>query len=497
MPVMSDKPPQLSIWARIRYQWRKLVKPISKERRAEVRIILREGSRPDFGYFLLVVLSSIIATQGLLVDSPAIIIGAMLVAPLMSPLIGLGLATIAGDDRLLRDSISAIIRGALLSVLIAFIITWVNKNLPFVLLYELPSEVHARVVPGPIDLGVALAGGAAAAFALAMPNISAALPGVAIATAIMPPICTIGIGLALGRWDVAGGAALLFFTNAVAIVFVTTLVFFSLGFRGPHTRSQERVPRSLIVSAFIIIALMGSLSYLSYQVFESATEFRFIESVVVEEVANLEDVELVEWTAEEQDGTLNLDLIIRTLRLLRYEDSVQLQYAIAERLNRPVSILISQILAAQLDPLVLPTSTATATATRTFTPGPSPTLTKTATRTPTKTATATSTYTSTPTATENPTSTSTPTPALAQAVRTGVPGLSLRQEPDGPEIGVVRPGQPLVVLYGEVIKDGIVWIEVQDLEGRIGWIPQIYLVQVTYTPTSTVEQIRTETPVSP
>jgi uncharacterized hydrophobic protein (TIGR00271 family) len=497
MPVMSDKPPQLSIWARIRYQWRKLVKPISKERRAEVRITLREDSRPDFDYFLLVVLSSIIATQGLLVNSPAIIIGAMLVAPLMSPLIGLGLASIAGDDKLLRDSVSSVFRGALISILIAFAITWVNKNLPFVVLYELPSEVTARVVPSTIDLGVALAGGAAAAFALAMPNISAALPGVAIATAIMPPLCTIGIGLALGRWDVAGGAALLFITNAVAIVFATTLVFFSLGFRGPLTQSQNRVPRSLIVSAIITVILLGSLSYLSYQVFQSATENRIIENVVVEEVAKLEGVELVEWSSEEKNGTLNLDLIVRTPHLLRYEDSVKLQYAIAERLGRPVAILISQILAAQLDPLVLPTPSATATATRTFTPGPSPTLTATATRTPTVTATATSTYTSTPTATEKPTSTYTPTPALAQAARTGVPGLSLRQEPGGPEIAQVRPGQPFIVLYGEEIRDGIVWVKVRDQEGRIGWIPQIYLVKVTYTPTSTVEASGTVTPISP
>jgi hypothetical protein len=301
----------------------------------------------------------------------------------------------------------------------------------------------------------------------------------------------------MGRWDVAGGATLLFVTNAVAIVFATTLVFFSLGFRGPLTRSQDRVPRSLIVSAIFTVILLGSLSYLSYQVFESATENRFIESVVVEEVSKLEGVELVDWTAEEMEGALNLDLIIRTLRLLRYEDSVQLQYAIAERLNRPVSIVISEILTAQLDPLVLPTSTATATATRTFTPGPSPTLTKTATRTATITGTATSTVTLTPTATEKPTSTYTPTPALAQAVRTGVPGLLLRQVPGGPEIGVVRPGQPLTMLYGEEIVDGIVWIEVQDQEGRVGWIPQIYLMKVTHTPTSTVETSRTVTPILP
>jgi uncharacterized hydrophobic protein (TIGR00271 family) len=497
MPVMSDKPPQLSLWSRIRYQWRKLVKPISKERRAEVRITLREGSQPDFDYFLLVVLSSIIATQGLLVNSPAIIIGAMLVAPLMSPLIGLGLSSITGDGSLLRDSISSIIRGAILSILIAFVFTWINKNLPFVVLYELPEEVLARMTPGPIDLGVALAGGAAAAFALAMPHISAALPGVAIATAIMPPLCTIGIGLAVGRWDVAGGASLLFITNVVAITFAATLVFFSLGFRGPLTRRQDRVPRSLVISAVLTVVLLVSLSYFSYQLYESAAEFRFIESVVVEEVGKIEGVELVDWTAKDVDGTLELDIVIRTLRLLRYEDSINLQYAISERLELPVSILISQILAAQLDPLVLPTATPTMTPTKTFTPGPSPTRTSTATNAATMTHTPTSTKTPTATPTNTATATYTPTPAFAQVVNNPAPGLRLRQSPGGPEIAILRARQPLVVLYGEETTDGLVWVEVQDEDGRVGWIPQIYVFQVTLTPTNTAIPSETPSPTVP
>lgn len=494
MPAMSDKPPQLSLRSRIRYQWRKLVKPINKERRAEVRVTLREGSRPDFDYFLLVVLSSMIATQGLLVDSPAIIIGAMLVAPLMSPLIGLGLSSITGDGSLLRDSVSSIFRGAVLSVLIALVFTWINKNLPFVVLYELPEEVLARMTPGPIDLGVALAGGAAAAFALAMPHISAALPGVAIATAIMPPLCTIGIGLALGRWDVAGGATLLFITNAVAITFAATLVFFSLGFRGPLTRRKDRVPTSLVISAVFTVILLVSLSYFSYQLYQTATENRFIESVVVEEVGKIEGVELVEWSSEEIDGTLNLDIVIRTLRLLRYQDSVNLQYAISERLGTPVSILISQILAAQLDPLVLPTPTPTSTPTKTFTPGPSPTQTSTATHAATPTPTTTSTNTPTMTPTNTATATYTPTPALAEVVNNPAPGLRLMQRPGGPEIGRLRARQSLIVLYGEEVFDGLVWVEVQDEEGRLGWIPKIYIMQVTLTPTTTPVTSFTPTP---
>lgn len=97
---------------------RRLLPSINLERRGVVQVQLREASHPDFDFFLLTVLSCVIATQGLLVDSPAIIIGAMLVAPLMSPIIGLGLGSITGDGRLLRDGASALVRGALPAVLI-------------------------------------------------------------------------------------------------------------------------------------------------------------------------------------------------------------------------------------------------------------------------------------------------------------------------------------------------------------------------------------------
>ena len=234
--MKNQPPPRPSLRIRLLYRWRRITRTITPERRAEVQILLRDSSSPDFGFFLLVVMSCVIATLGLLVDSAAIIIGAMLVAPLMSPIIGMGLSSITGNSRLLRDAASALLRGALLAVLISFLITFANRYLPFIVLQSLPQEVLSRTNPGPIDLGVALAGGLAAAFALAMPNISAALPGVAIATALMPPLCTVGIGLAMGRMDVAGGATLLFTTNSVTIAFAS-----SLDHIGPFGRSVRDV----------------------------------------------------------------------------------------------------------------------------------------------------------------------------------------------------------------------------------------------------------------
>ncbi|MBN1146368.1 MAG: DUF389 domain-containing protein [Anaerolineales bacterium] len=487
-----------SLRVRLLFWWRRITRPISVERRAEVQVQLRDASHPDFDFFLLVVLSCVIATQGLLVNSAAIIIGAMLVAPLMSPVIGLGLASITGDDRMLRNATSALVRGAALAILISFLIALLNRSLPFIVLQDLPAEVLARTHPGPIDLGVALAGGIAAAFALAMPNISAALPGVAIATALMPPLCAVGIGLAMGRLDVAMGAFVLFITNAITITFAASLVFYFLGFSGPLINRSELVPRSLIVSAVLTIILLGSLSIFSYQVFKNANENRKIEIVVREEVSKLQDAELVQWTSTSSGETLHLDIVLRTMHMLRYEDSVALQKAIADRLQQPVAVVVSQVFAARLDPLVPPTPTPTPTETLTPTPGPSPTPTSSPTARPTHTPTPTTTNTPTPTSSSTPTLTHTPTPALAKAWSTGVPRLELRQWPGGPVIARVQHNQLLTVLYGQETLDGLVWVEVMDSEGRVGWMPQLYLLEITPTasdtPTPTETSSATITP---
>ena len=461
------EPVQPSMKSIILFMFRKVVKPVTLERRAEVQVQLRDSCTPDFDFFLLVVLSAVIATLGLLTNSAAVIIGAMLVAPLMSPIIGIGLASLTGDARLFRDSGVALFRGALMAILMAVLLAWSNRYLPFVTLQELPSEVLSRTRPSPIDLTIAMAGGMAAAFALAMPAISAALPGVAIATALMPPLCTVGIGVAMGRWDVAGGALLLFLTNAVTIAFAGMLVFFALGF-APKREAGRRAPRALAISAVFTLILLVPLTFLSAGFFRDAAENRQINAVVQDEVAKY-DAELTGLQPLQDGDTLHLTLTLRVSKQLRYEDVVTLQQDVALRLQRPVSIVVNQIVAARLDPLIPPTFTITPTA-ATFTP------------TVTYTPTATPTYTPSPTRVPP---TPTATPQLAQIPRNSIQILDLVQQPGGPSIGKIRPGDFVTVLYDTQVYDGLVWWQVMDAEGRIGWLPQIEMAMVTYTSTPT------------
>ncbi len=463
---------------------------------------LRDASHPDFSYFLLVFLSSVIATLGLLINSPATIIGAMLVAPLMSPILGLGLGSIRGDDRLLKDAGSALLRGAVVAITIAFLLTLNNRLMPFVPLIpsDLPSEVMARTHPSPMDLGIAIAGGLAAAFALAMPDISAALPGVAIATALMPPLAVVGIGLAYQRWEVAGGAFLLFITNGVAIAASAMLVFFALGFTHRSADKVGRifgVPRSLAISLIVTVLLLGPLTFMSFQFVQEATSARNIvernigiESIIEDEVRVFSGAEVTTWNTKDEENLLILEITIRTPVLLSYYDTIDMRDTIGTQLSaqnflsegQEFQLVLNQFQAQRLDPLIPPTATATP---HTPTIGPSPTATPTVTTTPTRTPTHTPTASNTPT--PLPTATNTPTAYPGYTTSILFPGLRLRQSPDGPVIATLLQNERLTILYGMETAGGLVWIEVQDSSGRIGWIPLIYIV--TPTPTSTTSPV--------
>ncbi len=461
---------------RVRFYWRKVLPPVTRERVSEVQLQLRDSSTPDFDYFVMVLLSCMIATFGLLIDSAATIIGAMLVAPLMSPILGIGLASIRGDTTLLRDAASALLRGALLAVLLSALITWTNDLLPFVSMQDLPNEVLSRTRPSPIDLGVALAGGLAATFALVQPNLSAALPGVAIATALMPPLCVIGVGLASGDWEVAQGATLLFFTNAITIAASSSFLFFATGFSPRRKPGDRALPRSLQIEIVLILILLAPLGWQSYRFVQEASFTREIEQVVREEVENFgAELASLSWQ-ERSDEVLVMEITVLVSNPLRYSNSVELQNAIARRLQRTVQLKISQVYAAQLDPLIPPTLTPT------LRVSPTPTLTPTRTPTPviTSTYTPTPTYTSTPT----PTMTFTPTPQTAM-ISADEYRVEILAFPNGPAIGFIYRNQPFQVLYGEQIVDGWVWIEIEDQEGRVGWIPQYQSQIITETPTPT------------
>jgi uncharacterized hydrophobic protein (TIGR00271 family) len=176
-------------------------------------------STPVRSYFVLTILSAAIAGYGLLQGSTAVVIGAMLVAPLMGPIFGIALALIRDDQRLLVKSLLAEVLGIALVIGLGWV---VGSMAPLI---DLSSEILSRTNPSIYDILIALASGLAGAYALVNPKLSTSLPGVAIATALVPTLASCGICLAAEEWRLAFGAFLLFAVNILAIELAAAGIF--------------------------------------------------------------------------------------------------------------------------------------------------------------------------------------------------------------------------------------------------------------------------------
>ncbi|WP_201548017.1 TIGR00341 family protein [Psychrobacter sp. Pi2-1] len=191
----------------------------------EVRVRIEANALPSKMYFIMNILSAIIASYGLVTNSAAVVIGAMLVAMMLGPITGIALAIIDHRMPLLRKSLFTVIIGVSLVVLVGFIVGWLHKDQP------LTAEILSRTQPTSMDLMIALAGGTAGAYAMVSPHLSVAVVGVAVATALVPPLAASGILLANGEMQLGLGALLLAATNILAIQFTNALVLWVLGFR--------------------------------------------------------------------------------------------------------------------------------------------------------------------------------------------------------------------------------------------------------------------------
>ncbi len=189
------------------------------ERRSEVRKSVADMSHPGLPFYTLLLLSAAIAAFGLLIDSTAVVIGAMLVAPLMGPIFGIAMGLITGSRKLIFESAFAEATGVVTVLVFSMLVGAVSP------IQGLPQEVLSRTEPTIYDILIALASGLAGAYALVSEKMGAALPGVAISTALVPPLASSGICFAAGEYRLGGGAFLLFLANFLAIELAAAGVF--------------------------------------------------------------------------------------------------------------------------------------------------------------------------------------------------------------------------------------------------------------------------------
>ncbi len=205
----------------------------------------------------LMMLSTAIAVFGILADSTAVVIGAMLVAPLMFPVLGGAAAIIMGWPRRIVGRALLVTAGSVLAVLLAAMISFVVPGTPD----PLPAELMARTSPNLLDLGIALAAGAAGAYGQVRRHAADALTGVAVAVALVPPLAVVGITLQLTEWQLALGALLLFLANVVGIVIAASVTFLAAGFvpgRNP-LKGHPQIVRGIswaAIAAIIVVLPM-------------------------------------------------------------------------------------------------------------------------------------------------------------------------------------------------------------------------------------------------
>ncbi|MEW4568676.1 TIGR00341 family protein [Tautonia sp. JC769] len=222
----------------------------STEEFKDLYSLLRENARCSPSYLTLMVLSTLLATLGLYGNSAPVIIGAMILAPLMAPIIAMAMGLVRQDLRLIGKSSGTLLTGLALALGFAMVATW------FTPLGVVTDEIGSRLRPTLLDLGVAVLSGIAGAYAHAREEVARSLAGVAIAVALVPPLAVAGIGIGWADWSVFGGASLLFLTNLTGIILASGATFLWLGF-APFRRARS----GLLLELVLVLAVSVPLAF--------------------------------------------------------------------------------------------------------------------------------------------------------------------------------------------------------------------------------------------
>lgn len=202
-------------------------------------------------FWIMLALSAVIATAGVLSDSAATVIGAMIIAPLATPIMGLALGLAKGSARAALGSAGFVVAGVVLVVAVGALFSLV---LPTTFNLASNGQIASRTSPGLLDLVAAVATGFAGAIALARRDVAAVLPGVAIAISLVPPLAVAGVCFGAGSPSLAAGAMLLFLSNAVALVLAGTIVFATTGYGvGPATLAGPSRRRTYVIVTLVLV----------------------------------------------------------------------------------------------------------------------------------------------------------------------------------------------------------------------------------------------------
>ena len=237
-------------------------------------------SRSTREYYILLVISCLIALFGLYQNSPATIIGAMIVAPLMGPILGFSASILWGNIKDLMESILSIVKGIVLVLIITSILTFILPNV------SVNTEILSRANPAVYDILIAISCGLIGAFGAVNRKVSSTLTGVAISVALMPPLCAAGIGIGLLNIKITAGALLLFVINLLGISLGSIVIFYMVKLHPYETDENEkniakrRALNQIIISTILIIIISALLLYFSYPAYEISREKAAVNKII-------------------------------------------------------------------------------------------------------------------------------------------------------------------------------------------------------------------------
>ena len=322
---------------------------INRERFEIVHADISDGSEPALRFYILVVVSTLIASFGLILNSTAVVIGAMLVAPLMTPIFGISLALVRGDTGLFGRAIRAEIFGVIAAVTMSLALGLTLGD------FEPTNEMLSRTSPTLFDLLVAVLAGFAGAYALVDEKLSPALPGVAIATAIVPPLANCGLCLALGDVAAAVGSFLLFFANFLSILVVASVTFVLSGMArsfGAREKGFTLLKRfQLPIVAFLLIA-----AFLGHSLFQIAQErkmARGIREVLIQETSLIPSTVLdgMNFYLEEEEDLIHVVANVSTPAILTPTQVSRIQSVLTQEIGRPVELIMHCALSSNVSAL--------------------------------------------------------------------------------------------------------------------------------------------------
>jgi uncharacterized hydrophobic protein (TIGR00271 family) len=289
-----------------------------------------EDGRLSEHYLFMIAMSAGIAILGLLLSSPAVVIGAMLLSPLMGPIMALGFALAIGDWAWVKQSARTLAVGSVLAVLLCAVLVFLSP------IQTITSEIAARTRPNLFDLFVALFSALAGAYAMIRGK-EGAIVGVAIATALMPPLAVVGFGLATWNWTVFSGALLLFVTNFITIALTAFAMAKLYGFRNSLSARNTMFQNVALLTVFIALAV--PLGFSLQQIAWETNAQRIVRSAIRDQFARPAQIDALE--IDFASDPLDISAIMFT-PVIRPDAEAVLSSALSERLGRPVALTLTQ-----------------------------------------------------------------------------------------------------------------------------------------------------------